>query len=142
MCVYISQIDISLQIPHECASARLDSTRLCSVCATQSRGSACGVVQILATRSGLPSPRSGLALGGASYSVPVYLLSLACPPTRLLSRSVKSLCLQLELFLFFLFLYIFFCRCCCCAWPGAFCFMLGIMDFYVTSFWFRFSPVA
>lgn len=120
------------------------------VCATQSRLSPCGVVQILATRSGLPAlPSSvpGILALGASYSVPVYLLPSVRlsvrSPLQLSLASVKSLCLQLELFLFFLFSYIF-CRCCCycccsCAWPGAFCFMLGIIDFYVTSFWFRFS---
>jgi len=108
--------------------------RLGCLSATEAGIFPCGAVQILATRS-------------ISRTNPAQ-------DSRLprISRPHKSLCLQLELFfvgfvffllfpffltlpfcvLFFLALYAF-----CCAWPGAFCFMLDSMDFYVTAFWFR-----
>lgn len=104
-CVYISQIDISLQIPHECATARLSS-----VCATQSRqavpAALCKSLQLVQACPRLACP--GLALG-ASYSVPVYLLSrsrlspsLALVPLRQVIVSAIRVVFVLFVFVYFL----------------------------------------
>lgn len=116
--------------------------RLGCLSATEAGIFPCGAVQILATRSIYPSIRPardfrtpGLPIRPPSSlevivsAIRVVFVGFVFPPfiPPFSFFFFLPFCV-----LFFLALYAF-----CCARPGAFCFTLDSMDFYVTAFWFR-----